>query len=304
VFGYPASGFAAIRAEMDAVEESNRANAPFLCWKETPEWAKVNYIYNAQEVADKTYAYLRVLNAFLLRSGYAIRSEIVNDIECVLDLTLPEYDDIRVLSWVEVETIKRREARDLATQEELLAVRKFEFRNALTDECIAGGDSAELWTALTKDKKWGVFWNLVNEKHHTVDEVLVAQAACQFVDMTSIVCARRVVLAKVLRVLGIEGMWEGGIFEVAGLITPLAELEDEIVRAFMRDGKTRRDTNKPFCAQNAIDLIKSIWKTWCGETIATTFTQPVVNGKQIKRYFIAIPVSKIWNTIKPRKDDS
>lgn len=300
VFDYPLSGHEAIRADLENKRHRNTTEHPLIQWTAAPKWAEENYIHNSQEVASKVYGYNAVLTQYLQKSGYTITTETFKDDGMTLSTCGKNFEDIQEIDAEEAEDIKKREKRDMATPDEKIALYKYRFCSNLSAEGLE--NAAAIWNKVIMVRESEAkFWNIVNEKHQTVDDVMKFEAAGRFVNMTSRKADRRVVLAKVLDVLGMKHSCEGKKINAADVVEPLKALENEVIRAFGKESSSHRKGE--FSQSNAIDLIKIVFTKWCGADVKNTSKRKQVDGK--RTYFNTVEINSqcLYNAITSRRTD-
>ena len=83
----------------------------------------------------------------------------------------------------------------------------------LTEEGLT--HAAGIWAAYSEGNKWDLFWNVVSERHLTLEQVLASESKARYAAITNQRAARRRVLDKLLRVLGWTSSAQGGTIRVS-----------------------------------------------------------------------------------------
>lgn len=297
VFQYPISGYDEIRADLEAKRIRQTTEHPLIQWALAPKWAEENYIHNSQEVADKVYGYNHILKQYLVRSGYSTTSEMFpEDGDALLKAEVMSYEDIPTVDEDERIDIQRRIQHDMATAQEKLIMYKDTMLSALK-EGVNGGSVWDSWI-MDKSKEYK-FWNIVNEKHKSLEESLSHEASARFSGMTSRKAERRAVLEKVLGVVGMQNSCVGGNVCLSDVTEPMKALEAEIVSAFGKESKSHR--TKEFSQSSAMDLIKMVFDKWNGANMSSKDSHNRVGGKRVRNYTLTIDPQPVWDLVSDRK---
>jgi hypothetical protein len=145
------------------------------------------------------------------------------------------------------------------------------------------------------------FWNLVNEKHNTVEEYAAREAATKYAEMASLRLHRRQVVQKLLGVLGMEhscvGRDEAMLDDAT--VTAIEPLEEDAYKYFSAKGKARR--TKEFGGANAAELVSMVLSVWAGVKVTTSIKKKQVAGKRANHTIMTIdPHIGLWNAITER----
>lgn len=299
-FKYPASGRDAIEAEMKAEEAANRLINPTSTWRETPKWLWEAHIHNKQEEADKAFNYRGGVLDYLQLSGYTVTEQQVSDSKERIDFGSVEYDEVPEITRENADDIEERSHHDLATAEEKIQLQKFKFQEMLTEEGLT--HAAGIWAAYSEGNKWELFWNVVSERHLTLDQVLASESKARYAAITNRRAAQRRVLDNVLRILGWSSSAQGGVIKVSDVAERIMDMKTEIATAFLQDGASRAKVGKKGEGQ-VMDLINAVFSHWNGlKGESDGGTRVRVDGKQVYRYTLSIISLWLWNCITPKYD--
>lgn len=279
---------------------------PIVQWKESPKWVEDNFVLNERESALRSYVYTETLNDYLLQSGYTIEDECVERPTDGVEgeaITAIHADDVPIIDAWEADRIRAalidREASDV----DRLALRRYNVYKQLKTETKDGDEpsatpAAELWRNIYEDKGVeAMFWNVVNEKHNTPEEYAAREAGRKYVEMAHIRLARRIVLAKLLPILGMAHTCAGKeTFDLTDeMVKQLEPLEKDIFKYFTAKGTTHR--KKDFSASHAMDMITTVFQTWGMGAEHQTIQKRVAGGKRINVFKITIPPNPMWDLI-------
>lgn len=309
-----------IRADFFKRRAMLEAANPIVQWKESPKWVEDNFCLNERESALRAYVYAETLNDYLLQSGYTLEEECVERPDAAESAEKDEKTDafdVPIIDAWTAERIRSAMIEREASALDRLALRRYNVYKQLKAETKVGEDenatpAAEVWKAIYGDEEVeAMFWNIVNEKHNTPEEYAAREAGRKYVEMAHNRLARRIVLAKVLPVLGMSHTCVGKTaFEVTTeMAAALAPFEEEVFKHFTAKGETRR--KKEFSTSHAADMLVTIFSAW-GSVMAPSalvnmngraaMTCEAVRkrtggGKRSNVFMITIPSQPMWDLI-------
>ena len=302
-FKYPASGRDAIEAEMRAEEAANRLTNPTSTWRETPKWLWDVHIHNKQEEADKSFNYREGVMDYLQLSGYTVTEQQVSDSKERIDFGSVEYEEVPEITRDVADEIEERSHHDLATTEEKIQLQKFKFQEMLTEEGLT--HAAGIWAAYSEGGKWELFWNVVSERHLTLEQVMASESKARYAAITNRRAAQRRVLDKVLRILGWTSSAQGGAIHVSDVAERIMDMKTEIASAFLQDGASRAKADRKGEGQ-VMDLINAVFSHWNGikgESDGGTRVRVKGGGeKRVTKFTLVIQSLWLWNIITPKYD--
>jgi hypothetical protein len=283
---------------------------PIVQWKESPKWVEDNFCLNERESALRSYVYAETLNDYLIQSGYTLSEEEVQrptDEEKVVKDEKTDAFDVPVIESWEAERIRLALIDREASAIDILALQRFNiYKQLKPDTKILGEDgdmnttpAAEVWCAIYNDTDKvlePMFWNIVNEKHNTPEEYAAREAGRKYVEMAHNRLNRRIVLAKVMPILGMTNTCAGKeSFEMTdAMTTALSAHEEDAYKYFTAKGVARR--KKDFTSSHAVDMITAIFGAWGIETESDT-RRKRVSGKQINIFSVIIKPQPMWDLI-------
>lgn len=281
---------------------------PIVQWKESPKWVEDNFCLNERESALRSYVYAETLNDYLIQSGYSLSEVEVARVEgdSIKKDAKTNAVDVPIIEAWEAESIRLALIDREATPLDRLALQRFNIYKQLKPETKVVGDdgdvnttaAADVWRAIYDDTDRvmePMFWNIVNEKHNTPEEYAAREAGRKYVEMAHNRLARRVVLAKVLPILGMENTCAGKSFEVTdAMAASLAPLEEDVYKHFSAKGLSRR--KKGFGASHAVDLITAVFNAW-GIEVESATTRKQAAGKRANVFTMNILKQPMWDLI-------
>lgn len=294
-----------IRADFMKRRVTLEAANPIVQWKESPKWVEDNFCLNERESALRAYVYAETLEDYLIQSGYTVEEEQVDRpvdaAEAEADEKV-EADDVPILSWAEAEHIRTAMIDREASPIDRLALRRYNVYKQLKQETKEGDDpnatrAAEVWRTLYGDADAEAkFWNFVNEKHNTPEEYAAREAGRKYVEMAALRLSRRIVLGKLLPILGLTNTCAGKeTFEMtAEMAKAIEPMEEEATKHFTAFGASRR--RKEFTSTHATELLQAVFEAW-GIKIAVEAKRKQVAGKRGNVYFITLEKEPMWDLI-------
>ena len=219
----------------------------------------------------------------------------------VVDLTPDEmeYDAIPTIDDGMCDTYEGRVKNNLATVEEVLAIKKYKMRNFLNAEDVDGEKAAELWKWLNEKNKWEQFWNIVNERHVHIHDVVLKEVTSRYANVSSRKSTRRAVMDKIVKLMGFTSSTQtGGIIKVENHMEGLGALYPEFMRAFGSCSNGRKEEGSAFDQRDAIHMVETAWRVWCGIKLMSEETQKTVGGKRKRFFTLTIPEFPAWDMIR------
>jgi hypothetical protein len=287
----------------EALADKKRAilnQNPVAKWESAPRWAEDNYIENENEDGAKYIAYNSILNCYLEKSGYELKTEVVDEDDSVeLKTEAVAFDDIEDVDEGTIERIKRVARAGLASHEEKLILQKHRFRAQLLikDEAVLSDIWAQYFMSTGAE---GYFWNMVGEKHHTTTEYIIYESTHKYIQQSSKKCLKRIALDKVLEILGVKNSSEAFAVEnIAPLVEKLAAIEADVYKAYQAHGSRRKGE---FTAANAVDLIKMVYAGWSGAKVETERKRTGRGGKVVV-YTAAHEKHPLWELLTDKMVD-
>jgi hypothetical protein len=251
-------------------KERLQAENPVITWTKAPLWAEYNYTFNENEIRTSRAEYRKVLHQYLSLSGYSLENiGGVSEIKLESDNEL-DFDEIPSISPTEASEIQTKIYKDEADPIDRLMIKKYRFLGALRKD-LKPEIYEYIWSNFMIKKKEEIqFWNLVSEKHKTVEEILHIEASERYLVMTKKSVEQRIVLEKILKILGIEHSQQHIIIkheQFINMLESIKELENEIRSAFSL--RASRRESKEFLSKHAQELLDNIFESWAGASFKT-----------------------------------
>ena len=217
-------GREAIREAIKMKEATILKTNPFIKWEHSPKWAIDNYIENENENGAKAIAFNDIVNNYLKKSGYTIEKKIeYDDTEFELKCETVDFKDIPCADYDAIEKIKRKSKKGLASFDELLILKKYNFCTQLKTDDIKVQEG--LWNEFIADiTKESYFWNIVNEKHQSTEDYIKFESTQRYIHSASKKCLKRIVLDKVLKILDLKNTVEA--FQIPSLKPYVKQFEE------------------------------------------------------------------------------
>jgi hypothetical protein len=139
---------------------------------------------------------------------------------------------------------------------------------------------------MNKKKEEAQFWNLVSEKHNNTKEILEKECYERYLGMTKKSVEQRLVLEKILKILGIENSQQHIIFDDKNfriIVDVLKPLENEIRTTFGLRAY-RKDLTE-FIPKHAQDLLNSMFESWSGASFKAINEKKIQVNKKRDRIF-------------------
>lgn len=297
-------GFNNIWNELSKKEDKLIRNHPFVHWTVAPLWAKYNYCFCENEQRNSRAEYKTVLEEYLIRSGYSLVEEVHIPSQKVSAIRV-DLDDKDALLWENIDSIDSEIADNIskamkrgeASAEDILCYKKWRFCSEMRADC-SEDDLKSWWGRFYESGCESRFWNVVLEKRMTIDDLARNEATKRYGIMSSDSVKKRETLDKFLKIIGMNHSQEENLIspeKLDEISIQLSKVEKEIreglgIRASRSKGEWK--------VANTIDLITVFLDTWGCGTVKSSYKQPKINGKQVKRYNLEINSGNtFWNNI-------
>ena len=312
VTDHPAYQIDEIRKNFHERRSALRTANPVINWVDSPKWVEDNFVLNERENALKSVCYGETLKDYLLESGYTITSEACGKQGKLTEADKMESDTIRLIDYVEADEIRTAIIRGEASEMDRQMLKRFNFHKQL--DILSTFEPSEtrnyeqeheeyeeiddqLWDVYYEDKDdtQKHYWNLVNEKHNTTEEYVMRETKGKYTEMVHSRTDQRIVLDKVLPLLGMKNTAEGksNIVVDDAMIKAFEPLEADIYKAFGKKGKVTR--TKALSGSHIADMVKMIWADWNGiEPTAESKEKRIGGGKKIRVFTVEIPAETTW----------
>lgn len=293
-------GRESIRAAIADKERVILQQNPIAKWERAPKWAEENYIENENENGAKCIAFNDILNGYLEKSGYTIETRNVEFKNIDLKTDKVEFDDIKDVSEIVIERIKRKSKAGYATHDEKLILQKHRFCKQFKEKDAKV--LSEIWKEYMMEQGTEhLFWHIVGEKHQTTDEYIEYESSQKYIQQSSKKCLKRIVIDKFLSILGIENTCQAfKIDNVAPYVEQLKALEKDAFDAFQCGNHGSRRSGD-FTDSNAVEMIKMVFKAWNGDKVVSQTKKKQVNGIRKNTFAIEKTQNTLWDLITSRE---
>lgn len=287
-------------------KERVQAENPVIVWTKAPVWAEYNYAFNENEIRTSSAEYRRVLHHYLLLSGYSLNniggvSTVIFEGDSYID-----YEDIQTIDYSQSLEIQSKIYADKADPIDRLILKKYRFLSVLKKD-LDSDIYSYVWSKfMNKKKEEAQFWNLVSEKHSNTKEILEKECYERYLGMTKKSVEQRLILDKILKILGIENSQQPVIYDDKNfriIVDLLKPLENEIRTVFGL--RLSRRENNEFLPKHAQDLLNSVFESWSGNSFKSINEKKVQVNKKRERIFdyelspniLDINSTKLWDII-------
>lgn len=225
-------------------------------------------------------------------SGYTIGREVHIPSQKVAAIRV-DLDDKEAVLWRNIDDIDSAGAEEVhraikrgeASSEQILQRKKWLFRCQFRVDC-SEEELERFWVRFFEAGCEKQFWNVVHEKSWTVDDVARNEAVKRYALMSGSSVKERETIERFLKIVGMRHSQETvilGADRLDEIGAGLCAVEKEI-----REGLGLRATqrkSKEWKVANTIDFIKVVLDAWGCGTVESSYKQPKINGKQVKKIF-------------------
>lgn len=272
-------------------------------WMSFPKWGLENFVNCVNEESFKNINYIKVLNEYLIKSGYtlSVDNQCSADGELIKKKTLP-YGEIPLINNIEYENMIKYENDDDTQAEHDLKINKI-LKYKLAMNLKTNADIEKCWNWIydvDNINQEACFWNMVSEKHKTTEHLLDNESYTTFAETVSKKLKKRVLLDKVLKTFDMNNSCEVKKIDVNLYLDQIQLLENDILNVFDTSNHSKKRRKTDFTARNAKSLIRKVFSSWNGVKPECNQKRIVVDKVRKSTYVIDLKEHFIWDCINDR----